>query len=539
MVLASILWLGTSVSSQGVTADVYPSEDELLEALQLGEIDPVQYERLREILWVESDSLTEAAIDDIPDIDAVLRLFGLTRDDLLPLRPHQAAPVSRESRPTASLVHRYEKRTTENGESRYHTALDLHLSARWRANLRIDRTFTGRERVVGRSVTYRSRRGTVQAFTLGTHARKLGLGTVAGYRGKLLNCSQALDMESFRYPDYGGANGGYVRLAAGAWQGEARASFGRDGTYRMESSAAMIKRGVGRTTLGGVVGVTRLSNRSSGGEVRQLSSALHLAREYSKGKLAAEISAQAGGRGGFGAAIFEGVHHAGESIVRYDLWYYGGNYLDLTAGSRSGPIGHRDSIEAVGFGFSTRRRGARGGRLRLSSPLNATTSFGSDLLVHAFNADTVRIEYTTALERASRPVGGRLEYRYRFTRRNRGSPGTDSREGRAVAQLDIATGAITGRAYVAHTARENQADYMSLLARLRIETVRCGRIEIGTYLARANIRPIRNDYWSGYVRTAQPLGPSVSAAVRFSHRYSRISSTRYETTITLEVEGGF
>jgi len=533
MVLASILWLGTHVTSQAVTADEYPSEDELLSALQRGEIDDLQYERLREILCLDDAELTEVALDEIPDIDDVLRLFGLTRTDLLPL----SEPPPLPDHPLVGFSHRYLQKATAGADSRYRTAIDLYPKNHVAARVRVDRTYSGRERLVARSIRYRNSRGTIREVLIGTYAHRFGLGTVAGYRGKLLDCSGRLDAESFRYPDFGGGNGVFVEFERNHWSLQSGATVNRDTQHRLAGVTLMIERQFETSDIGLLFGCTRLIGRSTGARILDLKPGLHVHHAYRYGSIEAEASMQAGERGSFGAIVITGKHHVEESQFRYDFWVYGRSYLDLTGGSRSGPLSRRDTIDMVGFGFATRRVGARGGRLRTSTAIADGLELRNGLLVHAFNADTARVDVTMALRRNLTATGSaRLEYRYRLTRRA-GAATPEIRERRTLGQVELRRTRMRARGYIAFTTRTGAPDFISVLAKIRFDTSVLGRFELGTNLSRLTTAPLCNDYASVHARCEQELMAEVALAVKLFHRYSRSSSNRHETTITLEVEG--
>jgi hypothetical protein len=216
-----IFWLGLAVSAlaQGLSTVVIPSEDELYEALILGEIDYEQYVLLKEILLIGIDSSNIHLLDEIPN----LSWFG-------PGPPGRVDSLSTEQETPfctkgsfgkgfrVQVDNRYYRELEASGRYRNNLAVLLSPNSHLRASCKLQRDLGGQERIVSRQVRFHSEDGLVRELTLGSDARRLGLGTVFGYRGKLFEFSHELDEESFLFPDYGGSNGLYTRLVRGDWE---------------------------------------------------------------------------------------------------------------------------------------------------------------------------------------------------------------------------------------------------------------------------------------------------------------------------------
>ncbi|TET93657.1 MAG: hypothetical protein E3J26_05955, partial [Candidatus Zixiibacteriota bacterium] len=212
VIVLSLLSVSLSFSQEPSTS-VYPSEDELLEALRLGEIDSSQYLILQEIIVHGIDSTNVHLLDEIPNLS-----FFLTDPKLLitSLEKEQKAgffkPAPRTGRPTGTFGYKYYQELEQEGRAQYRSSGRFRFNDHFEAAYKLHREYTGRERFVSRRLVYKNRQGRLKELVLGNFSRRLGAGTIFGYRGKLLEFSDRIDEESFLFPDYGGYNGLYTRV---------------------------------------------------------------------------------------------------------------------------------------------------------------------------------------------------------------------------------------------------------------------------------------------------------------------------------------
>ncbi|RME27917.1 MAG: hypothetical protein D6800_04485, partial [Candidatus Zixiibacteriota bacterium] len=388
-----LLLLGRAgrVRAQELSADVFPSEDELLQALELGEISFREFILLQELATVGLDSTQLYLLDDIPNLVYL-------RERLKPVSPlqlEQAQGFLSRLRPEHGTVRwRFSQELEDNntGRSRYRVDAQLRPAEYWQSDWRVHREFSGRERWIRRAVTYRRNDRVLRQVTLGSYITRFGLGTVVGYRGKLLNFSDQLDGESFLFPDYGGFNGVYARMQGRNVNSELMFSYTRDSTHELMSSGAITE--LHRLTWhpGLIVAVNRLRNRRTAVKAHDVKIAAHGRGRYAYGYTEAEFTFQTGDLGGAMAAVVEGRHDLGEAGVAYAFWAYGNRFADLMSGSKATPISRTVDIPAVGFAFSSRRAGQKGLFIRTSvQPAKRTELVGS-FLYGGFDRNDNRIQ---------------------------------------------------------------------------------------------------------------------------------------------------
>lgn len=530
---AAVLWLGTLLSAQELSTEVYPSQEELLEALRRGQIEPEQYEILEELLLEGIDSSNVHLLDEIPNLAVFLRSFDSTRTALA---REQAGPFLRppeqDARPLARLFHALYQRVEENGPGRFRTRLEFLPSPHLDISIKVERTYTGRERLVGRRVSYRPDSGILREATLGNFSRRFGLGSVAGYRGRLLHYPDILDHESFLYPDYGGSNGAFVALDLRGWELLAQLSLHRDRDFRLTSGCLYAGATHSQAQLGLILGVNRLTSRHRAVSVYDLKPAGFFEYRYGQGRAAAEVSVQAGERSGIGSVVAEGRHRLRATLIRYAAWYYSRHYLDLSGGSKAGVLSHRDTLAAVSFGWRTRRTGTVGGMFKTEIPLADWWQWANAAVYHGLNRDTARLEILSAFVFGmNESLDLRLDYLYRKTRRGADRPALQ----RTRLESRFRSGNLDLRSYIGYETRDDRPDYLSLFARLRVPISRIGTVGLWWNLGRIDTRLRRIHYWYGYIRLSRQMFSPVEGAVKIAQRYSRESADAYLTTLVLEV----
>ena len=522
-------------TAQELSTDVYPSEDDLLEALRRGDIDQERYDILREILREGIDQPSRYLFNEIPNLAGEERA-----DTALPRLAAEQAEAFTAKRPPAprlAVRHRYAQEIERSGRGSYRTTVSGRLGPHLDGAVRLERTVSGRERVVGRMIRWRPERGVICEAAVGSLARRLGLGTVAGYRGKILGSSPRLDGESVRYPDYGGQNGGYVRALAGRWQAEALVSHTRDGEFTLLSAAVAVARRCGKVRAASIAGINRLRSRVRGEPRSDVKYAGLLEYAYGNGRIAAEAAGQAGVRSAFGAVVFEGRHRLTGAEIRYCGWHYDRDYVDLAGGSAGGTIAARDSIPGPAFAFSSRRTGNTGATVRTEAALTARVALETGVAGSIRSSDTLRGEVLAGLiAAASRALQVRADHLERLTRTRESLYDRDAVVRRTRAEVRYGRAALAVRTYVGYTVRSGAADSWNWFARLRYRSARVGDLEIWANLG--TISPARRqiDYAYGYVQLRQMIGEAVAIAVKIAQRYSRGADDPHRTTVALEAE---
>ena len=531
---ALVLLSGGVGRTQQLSTTVFPSEDELYEALQNNEIDYYQYLILREIAQHGIDSDTQYLLDEIPNL---LFIQSDSTGTLTALESEQAAlfrETNREERARRWRI-RYGHYQSLDDESRrqYRLSVATELNSHWRATFNINREYSGRERWVRRAVAYRNSRGSVRRFELGSLSARLGLGTVIGYRGKLLGFSDQLNGESFLFPDYGGINGVYLDTRAVGIRTQVVGSVNRDESHSLLTAGSMVSRASGRLRPGVIFGMNRLRNRTSGETLVDFKTAGNLYFRYGAGVVTIEAAEQFTDLRRSRAAVVEGKHRLSMAEIDYALWSYGRDYLDLSSGSKAVWLTCREVLVPVGYELSTRRKGQTGFLVRTVVQLETGWELANSAILARLNRDTSRTELFSSLRRQwSQRFSTQVDYLARNRERNGMSGYRKDFTRRVRFEIRFATGDLSFRSYIGYTTDNQEGDYISLFGAIRGHLKGFGVVE-----AWSNISRLADsiEYWYMFFRYKQQLVDDITLAVKFATEYHSGGSDRFRPLLSVEI----
>lgn len=536
-ILLMTLWLRPA-AAQDLSTYVCPSEDEWLELLQLGEISYEEYIRLSEIARDGIDSSSLYLLDEIPNLAYFLDTTAVTvtlleveqQSQLVELAAQRSRPRSIGGR----FDYRYLQRFDSESKSWYRTTTQLDFSDDLTASWRINRETSGRERIVYRSVRYRNRSGAIRSVNVGNFTARLGLGTLFGYRGKLMSCSDHIDGESLAYPDYGGYNGLYLKARAGGLEMQFLGSITRDTDHRLTSVGGMVKDRGGSLRPGLIFGFNQLADRHTGAEVNLPMIGLNSEYRYAEGYATLEVGGQSINRNLPLAAVLEGRHRLESIEVRYAAWTYEDRFVDLTSGSKAGSV-YRDCVlDEVAFECSSKRAGQTGVLLKTSIEPMTNLKAANSLLIARLDRYNHTIQFASALTRI---IGAKsslqLDFLWRHktdllkTKVNRYDRGRWRLEGR------FNSGGFHARSYIGYNTDSERQSYLSLFATLRVLLKPDGLLEVWSNLNRFGAEGV--EYWYSFVRGEQVLTGGLRGNAKIAHTYRNSSDDRHTTTFSLGV----
>ena len=520
--------------AQELSTYVFPSEDELLQALTAGEISYTQFVILSEIAYMGLDSDNAYLLDEIPNLDYFqtdsLRIPVALRTDQK--RPFEKDPIKDYLK--GSINYQYYQSLREEARGRYRIGVLLRPSRKWHTSFKVHGEYSGSERVASRSVAYTSRSGFLRKLILGNFTARLGKGSVIGYRGKLLEFSKQLDNESVMYPDYGGFNGLYATARTGPFELQGMGSYNRDSTYSALTVAgsASLRRGPFRPGL--VLGINRLENRQNWHGFEDFKGAVGAEYNYKLGYSSLELTGQAGDGGGSAALVLEGRHRFEAAETRYAGWAYGDSFVDLSGGSKVGNLSRKIELEEVGFEFSSRRAGQEGLLFKTVVVPAESWAVTNSALLASLNADTTRVELLSSVSRDLSPsisIRGDYLVRRKKTVSTDGIRHDDYRRTRL--EVRIKSSQLSVRSYIAYAENDIAEGYFSLFGSLRLTTTSAGSIEFWSNLGRWRKGVV--EYWYLYLRHELDVSETVVMVTKLSNAYRRDGSHRNDPVLSLEL----
>lgn len=526
------------ISAQDLSTYVCPSEDEWLEAMNLGEISYTQYLCLSEIARNGIDSNSLYLLDEIPNLAYFLDTLATARTPLEQEQQEQVTASEVKSRAVRSIGgrfdYRYIQRIQEEEKSSYRSNLRLDIADNLTAFWKINRETSGRERIVYRSIAYSNRKSPVRSFKVGNFTARLGLGTLFGYRGKLLNRSDRIDGESLAFPDYGGYNGVHVVARAHAFEVQVLGSLTRDRQYRLASGGVMIKRLSGAFRPGLILGFNQMVERGIGRRLDVPMFALHGEYRYVDGFAVVEIGRQSGPDGRALGAVVEGKHRLENIEVRFAGWSYSRRFKDLTSGSKAGSVYGDCYLEDVEFEYSSKRAGQKGALLKTSAELSREVRAVGSLLAAGRDRSNQSVQFSHALVRSlGRRSSVQLDYLWR--RRIKVGVSSVSRTDRGRWRLEgrFNSGDLYLRSYIGYNTDSERRSYLSLFATIKINLRPAGFVQFWSNFHRFGAEGL--EYWYLFICGEQAMIDNVKARFKLAHTYRNNPANRGQTTLSLGV----
>lgn len=525
-----VLLLGAQgLSGQSLTPSVIPSEDELSEALELGEIDFAQYQQLVEYALLGVSLGNPYIFDILPTVS------GLFYDP--ELKAVRAEPIADRKKARLLVRQSWSEELEADGRLRYRSAVAVTPSPIWRADLRVSREYTGRERVVYRSLCYKPDRTSLESITLGNFTTRFGLGTVFGYGGKVLSYAQSIEPESIFFPDYGGANGLLVKSRAGRLKMSTALSVQRDTDFGITAAALQLSP-LRRSALPSpIIGYTEITNRSSERTARDVKLALFEQVRFGRTRMTMELASQLGQQRSW-AAVAEGMMVGSDMTMSATVWAYGDRYLSLQSGSKTGALSRRTCLESVGLEFSDRRAGQEG--VALESTCRFTSRWRAVLSADyaGFDRSDYRLQWQPAIVfDCSRRLVLRLHHQAVYRRACAPAGiGTDQ-SSRTRLECRIKSDNWQARSYIALVQRPADLPYGSLLLQLTVQSADIARTDLWLTLDRICQEQV--SYWYAYVRHRCRMFSGFELGVKLAHRFSRSAEIQNYTTVTLEMTAAY
>jgi len=531
-----LIWPGVACG-QGISSDLYNSDEELYQAYLLGEISYNEYMIIKGILETGLDSTNIHLLDYIPNLTYFLKQ-DKSLQTKLEIEQVEAMTVSQPYRLEylAKIDYKYYQKLKQEDTSRYQLSTQINFNKNLQAIFKIDREYSGYERIIYRSLRYKSRQGLFREAQVGNFSRRLGLGTVAGYRGKFLHYSREIDGESLLFPDYGGSNGFYVDLYPNKKiEIQSIFSYNRDDLLEMTTSSTMASIKTGQMEFGLIAGLNKIKNRSSEATLIDSKISSYSKYEYLHGYMAVEAAMQTGDKSGFGAIVTEGRHHFQNADLRYSLWSYSDNFWDISSGSKAGNISHSEDYGDIDLSLSTNRTGVEGGLFKTIIEITSQYEMVSSLIYSGIDKDNYNIQYLAGMTRTiNEKLSIRLDHIYKTKKRLKDQTESEFEDHRTRLESTFSSGNLSLRSYIGYQTKTGEKSYLSLFMRLRNAKTRFGSFEFWSNLSRIDLKNKMIDYWYSFVRIHQQLLPDISTGIKLIHSYNRASHNRHSITVILE-----
>jgi len=533
-VFAAIYFSCPIISAVNISLDVYPSEEELFEALQREEIDFQTYLNLKEILRDGIDSTELYLLEEIPNVNYFLETYY---DRYNALRQEQAENYLREYRIDRAddfsgfFRARQYRRLDPLSQNESQFLLRTKFDAEWSVDLSFSQDYEGRETIDRRSIIYNPRRGPVRKMVFGNFLSRFGLGLVVGYRGKFLDKADQPTEQTALFPLYGGFNGIYIE---GGKPGETIKFFlhyDRDDNHSFKTVALNVARRLGRFQFQGTVLGSITENRPAENEYIFYNGGLFLRYDNDQFDAAFEAAYNKDANHAIPAFIFESGYRTSVVGLRLSAWNYGDDYFNLAGGARAGKLYQTVFIDSIELEYRDKHYNQSGFLLR--SDTYFTDDIRGEIALTGYGANTFQeeVSFLAAVEYSYGDYSYfRLNYRTEQEERSEEIFHTDEiqLEYRYIG-LDIYT-----RSYIGLENDRNGREYLSLFSRGSADIKLPGKLDYWFNLSRIDMEDLQVDYFYAYIKESLEIFSFFEMAAKYSYRYSRNFSDSYQSTFFIE-----
>jgi hypothetical protein len=432
--------------------------------------------------------------------------------------------------------HRSGVELDETSHTRYRSGLQVDLGRGWSTDWRLQREYDGRQRLVQRTVSYRSRDGRLRRLRFGNYTTRLGLGTILGYRGRVLSRHQEFDDENWLYPDYGGLNGLSAQLRIGSQDLDLALASQRNQEHSINTAVLSVNRVHGGFRPGLILGVNRLHSRHVGTTIYDVKYGGYGRYHYGSGYSAAEVTLQAEARPSVGALVLEGAHRFRQAEMQYAGWFYDDDYLDISGGSKAGNLRRSVTIDDVDLTISDKRSGQQGMLVKSIVLLGDQTELANSLLWAGRSRGTQLSQFLSSVSYRSSPAWT-TTIDYLLYRRLSAGAGNDNEtvQHRTRIAGRYRSSSLALRLAFAYVTQRSRHDGLAILMRLDILQQPWGECQLWANVSRLQLSSMSIENASGYIRLSHGLARQIHLATRLSHRYSRGRIDDHEATLSLEL----
>lgn len=527
-ILWSILLVGGAVCAQELSHLVFTDQDILYDAFLSGEIDYFQYQQLLDISNNTLSPQTYFLYDLIPG----LGYFGDTASvQSNNLEIEQAAIVNTEQTTpdcfNGSLRQRYYQTMEEDAAIKRNTRISAGYKTAIQFHLRYQREYSGRERLITRSIQYQKNH---LSATIGNFTNRFGLGTIVGYRGKLLDYADQLTTESLLYPDYGGYNGISFEYRKRKNSSTIMYSYNKDSSFSVQTTSGTLSRQFNKITVTGITAFNKVTNRTTAEYDNMYSAAISTKYLYTKGYLATELAFEHNKSTIANAVVWEGRHKLDQALIKFAGWRYGSEFTGLSSGSKTTPVYHTNQLLSSEFTYSDKRAGQTGGLIKTEIDLTEKSRLSNGLIAAFYNNKNVRLEYSVRYEysiSADIYIAG-----YFLSKKRELSSGTKIKRVSQV-ELKYRHESLYFRTNVSYISNTGENDYLAWFLSGRTDWSVIGRTEFWINIRDINHHTGQIDGYYMYVKEQLLLLNSLTADIKLSHRYSRYTDNEHTSTIMI------
>lgn len=516
--------------TQQIETVVYPSEDEIAEALSLGEISVEQFFILTELITNRVEP-TSFLLEQIPQ--TLLRIDTINVSAEKPNQIQYFLSKKHKNIPQVTIRNRYSSYLDENGSTRYQSSLN-YKKEQFHLNLILKKEYSGRERFTRRYIAFTST-DKQHNVIVGNFSKRFGLGGIIGYRGKLVSYSDELSSESLLFPDYGGFNGLYTQTNFKNNSLTSVISFNRDANLSVFTKALMLNH-KNKNLPSIIIGFHELKNRDINEKFNDLKTSLYKKLEYSNGQISTELIAEFNKQQNSSAVLLEGKHKTNKLYLTYALWNYGESFLNISGGSKTSLISEYVEIENMRYEMLSKRSDQTGGLVK--SQVRFASNWQVDVAsLYSFkNSDTTEMQLFTQLSRKFQ-TSTKLSVDFLYRNKERIETDSDRPQKKIQSRLMLVyrQDNFYVRNYISFLNKTDEPTYVGYFSEIKHRSDNYGAIHLWLNFSRMNIESNQLDYFYGFLKNEIPMYNSLYLSFKLSHRYNRSATDKHLNQFSIDM----
>ncbi len=513
---------------QQIETIVFPSEDEIVEALILGEISIEQFYILTEIIStgvIQSSFLLDEIPTSLFRVDTTISQNNQTKYFITSVNKKSAF---------VTIQNRYTSYLNENASTRMQSSVRFDKDD-FDFNIILRKEFSGRERFVRRSIAFKPV-GNSYSLIVGNFSKRFGLGGVIGYRGKLLSYSDEIDSESLLFPDYGGFNGLYVLKTFDNDTLETVFSYNRDEDFSVFTNSFMYTHEKFPSVI---ISLNEIKNRMNNKKFSDLKTSFYKRYKYKSGEISTELVTEFNKKNNSIAFLIDGKHKTIKQYIKYSFWKYGKAFVDISGGSKTSLISEKVYLDtdSVNYMVSSKRSDQIGGLLKQKISLSHQWNIDVASLYSFKNSDTTELQfYGEVLRKIKSKKSLSIDFLFRRKVRNTDNLSTPFDKTQYRLLFIYAPEKLYVRTYLSYIDKTEELSYSGIFSELKYRSNNFGLIHLWLNINRLNYHTNQLDYFYGFLKNQINLYNSLSLSFKISHRYNRLTTDKYQNQFSIDVK---
>ena len=514
----SLVW-----GSQQIETIQFPSEDEIAEAYNLGEINLEQFLILTELISNGIEN-TSFLLDEIPQ--------SLLKFDTTNL---EQSFISLQSSRTPHFLLQNQYASYIEEDTRYRNQSSVtYTNKELLAQVTIKREYLDRERFTRRFIAYNPEDKNYN-FIFGNFIKRFGLGGLIGYRGKVLSYTDVINKESLLFPDFGGFNGLYFQSKNKALNFEFVTSYNRNAEYSLLTSGTNIE--LQNSIYPSLItAVNKFKNKLIDKNFDDLKISLYKKFDLKNVSTSFEIGESFNKQKNSYFILSDGLYSASQVKLRYSFWSYGDSFYNFSGGGKTSVISEYEYIESIDYNMLNKRSNQTGAILKSQFALSYDLLLDIATLYAYKNKDSTETELYGQLSKSFVPsLELSVDFLHRIKIRLESMNDVPQKKTQSRFKMKYENNNMYVRNFLSVLKYADSVTYAGFFTDIKLHTANYGIVQLWLNASHFNTTTHQLDYFYAFIRNEFEIQKTISFAFKVSHSYNRTATTRNSNQFSFDI----